>query len=252
VLWETVNRRAIELRYELLPHIYNVMHDTTVTGLPAMRPLMLDYPDDPNTYGIDDEYLFGSDLLLAPVLREGAPSRGFYLPKGRWVEVATGRTLEGGRGTSMAVTIDSIPMFARAGAFIFRQPVVQHTGQMPGQPLIVEVYAAEHGEASLYEDDGASFKYQSGQSMTRRFSQDRAGARATITVSAPEGAWRPTPRRLRFVVQTDGVPKSLTVNGTSVPRSTAAGDGGWALDDRGFVVIDRPDTFERTVVEIGT
>ena len=252
VLWETVNRRAIELRYELLPHIYNVMHDTTVTGLPAMRPLMLDYPDDPNTYGIDDEYLFGSDLLLAPVLREGAPSRGFYLPKGRWVEVATGRTLEGGRGTSMAVTIDSIPMFARAGAFIFRQPVVQHTGQMPGQPLIVEVYAAEHGEASLYEDDGASFKYQSGQSMTRRFSQDRAGARATITVSAPEGAWRPTPRRLRFVVQTDGVPKSLTVNGTSMPRSTAAGDGGWALDDRGFVVIDRPDTFERTVVEIGT
>ncbi len=70
--WETYNRRAIELRYELLPHIYNVMHETSTSGLPAMRPLMLDYPDDPATYGMDDEYLFGSDLLLAPVLREGA------------------------------------------------------------------------------------------------------------------------------------------------------------------------------------
>jgi len=249
--WEALNRQAIELRYQLLPHIYNVMHDASVTGLPAMRPLMLDYPDDPNTYGTDDEYLFGSDLLLAPVLREGATTRGFYLPKGRWVEVATGRTLDGGRGHGLPVTLASIPLFARAGAFVFRQPVVQHTGEMPGQPLIVEVYTADHGEASQYEDDGLSFQYQSGQSMTRRFTQERAGSRATITVSAPDGAWRPAARRLRLVVQIDGVPRTVTVNGSAMPRSTSSGDGGWTLDDRGFVVVDRPDTFEKIVVEIG-
>jgi hypothetical protein len=73
----------------------------------------------------------------------------------------------------------------------------------------------------------------------------------TITASAPEGAWRPPSRRLRLVVQTDGVPRSVTLNGAAVPRSTASGDGGWTLDDRGFVVVDRPDTFEKTVVEIG-
>ncbi len=251
VQWEALNREAIELRYQLLPHIYNAMHDASITGLPAMRPLMLDYPDDPNTYGVDDEYLFGSDLLLAPVLREGATTRACYLPKGRWVEVATGRTLDGGRSQGLPVTLASIPLFARAGAFVFRQPVVQHTGQMPGQPLIVEVYAADRGEASQYEDDGLSFQYQSGQSMTRRFTQERTGSRVTITASAPEGAWRPAARRLRLVVQTDGVPRSVSVNGAAVPRSAASGDGGWTLDDRGFVVVDRPDTFEKTVVEIG-
>ena len=128
---------------------------------------------------------------------------------------------------------------------------MQHTGQMPGQPLIVEVYMADHGEASQYEDDGLSFQYQSGQSMTRRFTQERAGSRPTITVSAPEGAWRPAARRLRLVVQTDGVPRSVTVNGAAVPRSATSGDGGWTLDERGFVVVDRPDTFEKTVLEIG-
>ena len=251
VQWEALNRQAIELRYQLLPHIYNAMHDVSTTGLPAMRPLMLDYPDDPNTYGIDDEYLFGSDLLIAPVLREGATTRACYLPKGRWVEVATGRALDGGRSHGLPVTLGSIPLFARAGAFVFRQPVLQHTGQMPGQPLIVEVYAADHGEASQYEDDGLSFRYQSGQSMTRQFTQERAGSRVTITASAPEGAWRPAARRLRLVMQTDGVPRTVTVNGAAVPRSAASGDAGWTLDDRGFVVVDRPDTFEKTVVEIG-
>ena len=77
----------------------------------------------------------GSDLLLAPVLREVAASRSFYLPKGMWTEVATGKRFEGGKGASMPVTLDSIPLFARAGAFVFRQPVVQSTSQMPGQPL---------------------------------------------------------------------------------------------------------------------
>src|SRR5206468_2979062 len=131
-----------------------------------------------------------SDLLLAPVLREGATTRGLYLPKGRWIEVSTGRGFDGGRGQSLPVTVASIPLFARAGAFVFRQPVIQHSGQMPGQPLIVEVYAADRGEAFQYEDEGDGFQYQQGQSMTRRFSQQRAGGHATITVEAPEGSWR--------------------------------------------------------------
>ena len=82
-------------------------------------------------------------------------------------------------------TIGSIPLFARAGAFIFRQPVVQHTGEMPGQPLIVEVYGGASGSASLYEDDGLSFKFEQGQAMTRKFTQTRGDGRVSITVAAP-------------------------------------------------------------------
>ena len=72
---EALNRRAIELRYELLPHIYNVMHEASVSGLPALRPLMLEFPNDPATYGLDDEFMFGRDLLVAPVLWPNATER---------------------------------------------------------------------------------------------------------------------------------------------------------------------------------
>jgi alpha-glucosidase len=250
VQWEGYNRRTIELRYELLPHIYNVMHDTAKTGLPAMRPLVLDYPDDPATYGMDDEYLFGSDLLLAPVLREAATARDVYLPKGGWIEVATGKRFEGGRGYTLPVTLATIPLFAKAGAFVFRQPVVQHTGQMPGQPLIVEVYAADRGHGSLYEDDGLSFKFEQGQTMTRLFNQERSGNHVQVAVAPPEGDWRPAPRHLRLVVQVATTPATITVNGSALPRATGPGASGWTLDDRGFVVIDLPDSFAAITVDI--
>ena len=70
---EAINRSAIELRYRLLPHIYNVMAESSATGLPAMRPLVLEYPDDPRTWGLDDQFMLGRDLLLAPVLQEAQP-----------------------------------------------------------------------------------------------------------------------------------------------------------------------------------
>jgi len=259
VQWEAYNRRAIEMRYELLPEIYNVMHDTTVTGLPAMRPLVLEYPDDPATYGLDDQYMFGGDLMLAPVLREGATMRGLYLPKGGWVEVATGRWFAGGGGISLPVTMESIPLFARAGAFIFRQPVVQHTGQMPGQPLIVEAYGGAPGSASLYEDDGLTFKFEQGQAMTRKFTQTRGDGRVSITVAAADGQWRPAARPVRFVVQVDGTPAHVVLNGTAISRADArpssssgqtAGSATWSLDGRGFLVVETADTFGAMTLEI--
>ena len=85
-----INRAAIELRYRLLPHIYNVMAESTRSGLPAMRPLMLEYPDDPQTWGLDDAFMFGGDLLIAPVLHEAIRSRDVYLPKGEWYDFWTG------------------------------------------------------------------------------------------------------------------------------------------------------------------
>src|SRR5207245_1092739 len=83
---EALNRRAIELRYELLPHVYNVMKEASETGIPAFRPLLLEYPEDSRIWGRDDEFLFGSDLLVAPVLREGATERDVYLPAGEWYD----------------------------------------------------------------------------------------------------------------------------------------------------------------------
>src|SRR5712692_4030947 len=108
---EALNRRAIELRYQLLPYIYSVMREASESGIPAMRPLMLEYPDDERTYGIDDQFLFGSDLLIAPVLREGAAARGVYLPAGDWYDYWSGEHFTGPKVLIVPVTLSSIPIF---------------------------------------------------------------------------------------------------------------------------------------------
>jgi alpha-glucosidase len=148
----------------------------------------------------------------------------------------------------MPVTLGSIPLFARGGSFIFRQPVIQHTGEMPGQPLIVEVYAADRAESSFYEDDGLSFDYEKGERIVRTFAQERAGARVQVTVSAPDSAWRPKERMLRFVIQVASTPSRVTVNGASVTRASSPAAPGWSLDDRGFVIVTLADRFEQTTI----
>ena len=169
--FEEINKRAINLRYELLPYIYNVMQHASETGVPALRPLFLDFPSDGNAASTDNEFLFGSDLLVAPVLWEGADSRDVYLPAGDWFDYWTGEHYKGNSDISVPVTMDSIPIFVRGGGFIFRQPVVQYTGKMPGNPLKVLIAPATESESSLYEDDGESLKYKNGDFMKRHFHQ---------------------------------------------------------------------------------
>jgi alpha-glucosidase len=258
---EAFNRAAIELRYQLLPQIYNVMAEATRTGLPAMRPLMLEYPDDPQAWGLDDEFMFGADLLIAPVLQEAVRSRDVYLPKGDWYDFWTGARVAGGAVVQTPVTMERIPIFVRGGAFVFRQPVVQHTGEMPGQPLEVHVFPAPTSEAMLYEDDGASLAYEQGQSMRRRFRQTRTEATLTIDIATPEGPFRPLARSLVLSVRWDGEPRRvvrgstpLTAGGsTTLTRyatleELAREASGWAMAGAGFVIVKQPDDFTATTV----
>ena len=246
---EAINRRAIELRYQMLPHIYNVMYEASTTGLPAMRPLMLEFPQDQNTWSLEDEFMFGRDLLIAPVLREGDRVRDVYLPKGDWFDFWTGKRHEGGKPFTVPVKIESTPIFVRGGAFVFRQPVIQHTGEMPGQPLEVHVYPAASSDAILYEDDGETQAYRKDGYARRTFRQARTGdASATIEVTAPEGSYRPKPRDLVFQVHWTGEPGRVTTGTTSLTRYTpdelTKQRSGWTVSDTGFIVVKQPDPFD--------
>ena len=245
---EAVNRRAIELRYELLPHIYQVMQEASETGVPALRPLFLEFPDDPETYGMQDQFLFGRDLLVAPVLREAATERELYLPAGDWYDYWTGRRVAGKRRLRVPVTLESIPIYVRAGAFLFRQPAVQHTGEMAGQPLRVSVYPAARSEASFYEDDGESLDYQRGAFARRRFTQRQEATRRVVEAGAVSGPWRPAARDLVLRIRADGEPGRVRIDGTFLVRrsATEAAGTGWTFSEDGFVEVvleDRADAF---------
>jgi alpha-glucosidase len=257
---EIVNREAIELRYRLLPHIYNVMQQASETGIPAMRPLFLEFPSDSRTWDQDDQFMFGSDLIVAPVLRPGERERGIYLPAGTWYDFWTGRSYAGGGSVNLPVTLRSIPIFVRAGAFIFQQPVVQHTGEMGGLPLRVSVYAAPRSVSTLYEDDGASLQYRKGMFVKRRFTQTRTDDGATIDVATAGGSYRPTPRALVLSVAWTGEPSRVSVRAaggalTVLDRATSVmeldkKDSGWTMSG-GDVVVKVQDRFDGLSVSIG-
>jgi alpha-glucosidase len=251
---EAVNRRAIELRYELLPHIYNVMRDASLTGVPALRPLLLEFPEDPNTYGIEDQFMFGADLLVAPVLRPGVTEREVYLPKGDWFDYWTGQRHAGGTRIRVPVTLASLPIFVRAGSVLFMQPVVQHTGEMAGQPLRVRIFPRREAEAALYEDDGVTLDYARGQSAIRRVKYEAGDAVHTIEIGAPSGPYRPAPRSVEVSVPWNGEPRRVVVgNDQIVPRVAAEALGsqpsGWTLHE-GAIIVRQPDTFDAMRIRI--
>ena len=251
---EAANRRAIELRYELLPQIYDVMEEASRTGLPALRPVFLEEPDDPRTWDLDSEAFLGHDLLFAPVLSPGAEKRWIYLPNGEWYDFFTGERRTGGDWTPVPVTLDSIPLFARAGAIVFRGPVIQHTGERAGKPLRVDVWpAATRSERSHYEDDGETLGYLKGRYSRRRFVVEPTSSGLAITVSGPEGTWRPEPRSLEFHVRFEGKPKGITVDGKALGRRAdgAAGvERSWEATADGFVVVRLPDEARPLRVEL--
>ena len=251
---EIINKHAIELRYELLPYIYNAMQQASQTGVPALRPLFLEFPHDENVAGMDDEFLFGDDLLVAPVLEEGMMEREVYLPKGEWFDYWTGRQFAGGQTIHLPVTLDTIPIFVRGGGFIFRQPVIQNTGEMSGNTLRVLIAPANESESSLYEDDGESLNYRKGDFMKREFYQIRDGQNATITVSKPEGTYRPAARDLMLETWVDHEPKNISMkvgneasDSTSLPHldanELAHSSRGWSFAD-GLLTVKENDSFK--------
>ncbi len=258
---EVINKRSIELRYELLPYIYNVMEQAAETGVPALRPLFLEFPGDKNVTGTDDEFLFGSDLLVAPVLHEGVIQRDVYLPEGDWYDYWTGKQYTGGQTIQVPVALTSIPMFVRNGGFIFRQPVVQSTDEMPGNALKVLIVPAKTSESVLYEDDGKTLGYRNGDFMKRQFRQTQDEKRTTIEISAPEGSYRPAKRDLILELWMDDKPKKVsfeTGEGSlqKMTLSELAADSltnapsGWSFTN-GLLSVKSQDTFEpmRLMVE---
>jgi alpha-glucosidase len=242
---EAINRRAIELRYELLPHLYNVMAESCAAGLPAMRPLFFEFPADENARDTDDVFLFGRDLLVAPVIKPEQTSRHTYLPPGDWFDFWTGHKLTGGQHHQLQVTLESLPIFVRAGGFVFRQPVVQHTGEMPGQPLIVCAYpGAATSEATYYEDDGETFAHERGGFFRRKFIQRREGPRILLDAESAEGDFQPAARHLVLRLLAPGaMPKSVTLNGLPLPHALmdAGKPDTWRLAEGGFVEVRMED-----------
>lgn len=208
---EPICRKYLELRYRMLPYLYSAVRECSTTGMPVVRALWLHYPDDPVAVARDDEYLWGRDILVAPVCEMGATSRRVYLPRGDWYDFWTGEKMTGGREITRAVDLGTMPLFVRAGAVLPLGPVKQHTRETTTEPLSVTVYPGANGSFLLYEDDGKSFDYRRGQWMGIQLAWN--DARRVLDLRLSPGSRMMAPLRRAIEISCAQEKKSIVFDG---------------------------------------
>lgn len=159
---EEICRTFLNLRYQLLPYIYATAAQAHLTGLPMMRALPLMYPGDDRLALVDDAYLWGDSLLVAPVHEKGATQRSVPLPRGTWWNYWSSQKLEGGSDITAQAELKSMPLFVKAGAMLPIGPVKQFTEEPETEPTTLRIYPGADGHFSWYDDDGSSFEYENG------------------------------------------------------------------------------------------
>ena len=159
---EAICRAFSELRYRLFPYNYSLAWEAHTRGIPPMRPLVLEFPDDANVVDMASEYMWGPSLLVAPVTRGGARHWPVYLPRGAWFDYWTGERYDGERWIEADAPLDRLPLFVRAGAVIPLGPPMQYL-QASDAPIRLQVYPDGESHFVLYEDDGVSRGYERGE-----------------------------------------------------------------------------------------
>ncbi|HTT62343.1 MAG TPA: glycoside hydrolase family 31 protein [Bryobacteraceae bacterium] len=212
--YENIIRKYLKLRYRFLPFLYTTLEEANRTGVPVFRPLLLNYQEDANVLDLDDEFMIGSDLLVAPILRPNLTSRHVYLPEGTWFDYWTGQRLAGGRMIHAEAPLETVPLYVRGGAIIPMGPEMNYVGEKSTDPLTFEIYPDVKGNArtSLYEDDGISPAYRNGASRRTTVTYQPSG----IDVSAPTGSYQPGSRTMVFEIrgaQHRGKPLQLADDG---------------------------------------
>jgi alpha-glucosidase (family GH31 glycosyl hydrolase) len=239
-------RRYARLRQRLLPYIYTAAYEMYASGVPMMRPLVLDYPEDRRVHDIDDEFFFGDALLVAPVTTQGATGRPVFLPPGEWIDFWSSTRYEGDRTIHYAAAPDVVPLFVRGGAIVPMQPEMVFTGERPADPLTFDIYPKGRTAYRLYEDDGRSLDYQKQRfARTEVTTEERPGG-WLIGVGAPSGAFPVSPRSYEFRVHIDRAPREVVVDGVAARQVTSTAEPGaagpsWSYDQQGRVLLIATD-----------
>ncbi|MET9495913.1 NPCBM/NEW2 domain-containing protein, partial [Streptomyces sp. NPDC006552] len=251
--YTAINRKYLKLHESLLPYLYSYAHEATETGVGAVRPLALEYPDDPKaaTDAAKYEFLTGEDFLVAPVYQDSAVRDGIYLPKGTWTDYWTGRVYQGPTTIDgYDAPLDTLPLFVRGGAAVPMWPGIRsYADRTADSPLAWDVYPQGRSSFELYEDDGVTRAHREGAYATQRADIDapKSGAgdvRLRIGASKGDFTGKQTARPYAFTVHTADAPGDVRLDGRKLARaaSKSAYDkaaSGWFYDrdDRGGVVL---------------
>jgi len=231
-------RKAIELRYRLLPYMYTVFWRHATSGEPILRPLSFLDQHDPQTYYRMDEFALGTQLLTCPVMAPGDTGRRMYLTEGVWYDYWTGEKHEGRKEFFAQAPIDRMPLFVKAGTTLPHFPLMQHVGEKEFDVMDLHVYVAEGPNSSeLYEDAGDYYEYEQGSYMLRTFTVESNEARVRF-VQRRKGRYNSTHSTCRICLHGwEKKVKAIFEDGEPVPyeKETVEGRDIWVFEvDKNF------------------
>lgn len=210
-------KRFIDLRYRLLPYIYSLTGAVTHENGTIMRPLVMDFATDRKAILLDNEYMFGKNILVCPVtqplytkkvegnkgvatvanISKASSPVQVYLPKGsKWIDFWTNEMIEGGREISRECPISIMPLYIKAGSILPLGPKVQYTSEKKWNDLDICIYPGANGEFTLYEDEFDNYDYEKGAFTSIRFTWDDANR--TLTISDRNGSYPGMLKNRRF------------------------------------------------------
>jgi alpha-glucosidase len=261
--YSSILRTTFQLRYAMEAYLYTEARRTYDTGVAFFRPLYYDWPESPEAYDNKNEYLFGDQMLAAPITapadkQSGLATEKIWLPQGEWIEWPTGKHIPGPATVERTFSLDQTPVYLRAGAIVPMQPPMRYTGEKPVDPLIVNVWPLAPGASSsysVYEDSGVSVDYQHGVYTRTPIKATQTDDTLKVEIGPVEGSFNGMLKARGFEVRlpADWPPAAVTVNGEPVKHAELAGKGGWTFagDTLTTVIpVASRSTAERVFVEV--
>ncbi|PAE21116.1 alpha-glucosidase [Bacillus sp. 7504-2] len=218
--YEQIIKRYIQERYRWLPYLYTLFQEASTTGLPVMRALMLEYPNDQHTVNLSDQFMIGSNLIVAPILTPDTFHRVVYLPEGTWVNYWTDERLSGGNHYLVEADLETLPLFVKEGSIITHGTVKGSTKQ-DETLLKIHLYPSKEGKASFtyYEDDGKSFAYEHGEFFKAIITAEMELGKLDITCKTSHSQYEPVWEDMEFIIHGLEEGKTVFINGEKQANS---------------------------------
>ncbi|HSH66454.1 MAG TPA: TIM-barrel domain-containing protein, partial [Bacteroidia bacterium] len=247
--YDSYCRNSLKLKMRLTPYIYSYCHEAAETGVPMVRAMVLEYPDDATTWGTQTQYQFmsGEWFLVAPVYENTTTRKGIYLPKGQWIDYWDGTVYSGPTTlNNYNAPIDKLPLLVKAGAIIPMYPEMLYDGQKPKDPVTLDVYPSGKTSFTLYEDDGATQEYRNG-AFSKSIITSTTTPVTTINVGKCTGTYtnKPLSRKYEMQIHTVTKPGAVLLDNMAITEYPSmstwnAANEGWyfsATDKKGIVYV---------------
>lgn len=224
--YTSINRKYLKLKMRLTPYMYTYCEQAHETGVPTTRGMVLEYPNDPVTWGKQTQYQFmnGEWLLVAPVYKNEAKRDSIYLPKGTWYDYWDGKSYTGDKWlNNYPAPLAKLPVFVKAGAIIPMYPAMNYDGEKKADTLTLDIYPYKHSSFNLYEDDGLTRQYRKG-AFAKTLIETNAGNDVVVTIHPAVGNYYGKYLQRVYLVNIHQrkAPKQVLINGIPVKAMATA------------------------------